>query len=448
MPPRPSAPRWSGLVETVRRQWRRVLAAVGPRVFTPLRTTAARLRAGLVAPLADRHTIGAVFRKEMLESFRDRRTVIVALLLPVVMMPVVTVGIPYLAERQQQTLRNALPKVAIVGRSAAPDLVEMGRKNRLFTPVVVAQPRQALEQGRVSAVLSIPANFKRRLAAGAGEVTVLYDEGDTESRLARVRIVELVANYSVVVTEQRLRARGLSERDIAPIDIKATNIADERRLGGLLLAGILPFFISVWAVLGGQYAALDLGAGERERRTLEALLVTPPSRWILAVGKFLAVSAASLAAVAMVMLTTLVTMRAGAAGGIAALQQGLLIPAAGPALLILVVSLALVAFLSALQLALSILARSVREAQQFFTPLYLILTLPALAAQFLESWQRAAWAYLLPGLNAVFSLRQLLLGRPEWVHLFLTVGSTLIYAGLCLALAVRLLAREQASSSA
>jgi len=295
----------------------------------------------------------------------------------------------------------------------------------------------------VSAVLSIPANFKRRLAAGAVEVTVLYDEGDTESRLARVRIVELVANYSVVVTEQRLRARGLSERDIAPIDIKATNIADERRLGGLLLAGILPFFISVWAVLGGQYAALDLGAGERERRTLEALLVTPPSRWILAVGKFLAVSAASLAAVAMVMLTTLVTMRAGAAGGIAALQQGLLIPAAGPALLILVVSLALVAFLSALQLALSILARSVREAQQFFTPLYLILTLPALAAQFLESWQRAAWAYLLPGLNAVFSLRQLLLGRPEWVHLFLTVGSTLIYAGLCLALAVRLLAREQ-----
>lgn len=440
--------RWADVRDAAGRLWRQAVEIATTRVRPAVRAAAARIRASrILPPLADRETIGAVFRKEMVESLRDRRTVIVALLLPVVMMPVVTVGIPYLAQRQQQQLRKALPKVAIVGRPAAPDLVEMGRKNRLFTPVVVAQPRVALEQGRVSAVLQIPANFKRRLASGDAVVTLLYDEGDTESRLARARVVELIANYSVVVTQRRLAARGLSERDIAPVDIKATNIADERRLGGLLLAGILPFFISVWAVLGGQYAALDLGAGERERRTLEALLVTPPSRWILAVGKFLAVGAASLAAVVMVMLTTLVTMRFGAAWGIGALQQGLLIPSAGPSVLILVVTLSLVAFLSALQLALSIFARSVREAQQFFTPLYLILTLPALAAQFLESWQRAAWTYVLPGLNAVFSLRQLLLGRPEWTHLLLTVGSTLVYAGLCLALAVRLLAREQATSS-
>jgi sodium transport system permease protein len=425
----------------------RVAVPLRDRVLMPfaarVAAAAASVRADMLEPLGDRKTIGAVLRKEMVESFRDRRTVLVALLLPVVMMPIVTVGIPYLAQRQQQTLRQALPKVAVVRRASAPDLVEMGRKNQLFTPVEVAQPRQALARGQVSAVLEIPPNFRRLLATGAGEVTLLYDEGDTESRLARLRVLELIANYSVQVTEQRIRARGLSERDIAPIEVHTTNIADERRLGGLLLAGILPFFISVWAVLGGQYAALDLGAGERERRTLEALLVTPPSRWILAAGKFLAVTAASMAAVVMVMLTTLVTMRLGAAWGITTLQKGMLLPAPGAAVLIVLVALALVAFLSALQLTLSILARSVREAQQFFTPLYLILTLPALAAQFLEGWQREAWAYLLPGLNAVFSLRQLLLGRPEWFHLVLTVGTNLLYAGLCLWLAVRLLAREQ-----
>ncbi|HEV8354154.1 MAG TPA: ABC transporter permease subunit [bacterium] len=430
---------------------RKTIAALRVRVLQPLavRGTAAwsSVRADVLDPLRDQTTIAAVFRKEMVESFRDRRTVIVALLLPVVMMPIVTVGIPFLAQRQQQTLRKALPNVAIVRRASAPDLIEMGRKNQLFTPVELAQPRAALERGQVSAVLEIPLNFRRQLAAGAGEVTLFYDEGDTESRLARLRVLELVANYSVTVTEQRIRARGLSERDIAPIEVHATNIADERRLGGLLLAGILPFFISVWAVLGGQYSALDLGAGERERRTMEALLVTPPSRWILAAGKFLAVTAASMAAVVMVMLTTLVTMRLGAAWGITTLQKGMLLPAPGPAVLILLVSLSLVAFLSALQLTLSILARSVREAQQFFTPLYLILTLPALAAQFLESWQRANWTYLLPGLNAVFSLRQLLLGRPEWLHLVLTVGTTLVYGGVCLWLTVRLLAREQAGST-
>ncbi len=401
----------------------------------------------LAAHWRDRGTIGVVFRKEMVESFRDRRTVIVALLLPVVMMPVVTVGIPLLAQRQQQTLRRALPTVAIVGGEVAPDLVAMGRKNQLFTPVRLAQPRAALERGEVGAVLEIPADFKRLLRIGQAEVTLLYDEGEAQSRLARARVLELIANYSVRVTEERIRARGLTERDLAPIDIRDKNIADERRLGGLLLAGILPFFIAVWALLGGQYAALDLGAGERERRTLEALLVTPPSRWVLAAGKFLAITAASMAAVLMVMLTTLITMRLGAAWGVAGLQKTLLVPPAGTAVLIVLIALTLGAFLSALQLALSIVARSVREAQQFFTPLYVLLTLPAIAAQFLESWQRSAWTYVVPGLNAVFSLRQLLIGRPDWVHLLLTAGTTLTYAAFCLFLAVRFLTQEQAATT-
>src|SRR5574341_892388 len=137
-------PRWTALRDAVGERWQRAAAAAGPRLLDPLRAAGGRLRAALPPLRADRTTVAAVFRKEMVESFRDRRTVIVALLLPVVLMPVATVGIPYLAQRQQQQLRKALPKVAIVGRAAAPDLVEMGRKNKLFVPVVVAQPRVAL----------------------------------------------------------------------------------------------------------------------------------------------------------------------------------------------------------------------------------------------------------------------------------------------------------------
>lgn len=413
-----------------------------PRV--PLKVPKLRLPLLRVPPeWRDRaRLIGAVFMKEVVETVRDRRTITVALLLPVVMMPIATLGIPYLAQRQEREREGRPAVVAVVNRTAAAPLISLGEKKGLIRAVELKEPKQALLNRRVEAVLVIPPDFARRLARGPVEITLLFDEGEASSLVARQRLQEMVAEYSVVVTEQRLRARGLTSRDIAPIEVHTTNVADERRLGAVLLAGLLPFFISVWAVLGGQYAALDLGAGEKERRTLEALLVTPPSRWELAGGKFLAVTAASMAAVLMVIATTLVTLRLGAQWGLSELQRAVVVISAGPAVLMILVAFALVAFLSALQLALSIYARGLREAQQYFTPVYLLLSLPALASPFLEGWGRVAWTYLVPGLNAVFVFRHLLLGTAAWGHLLLAVASTAVYTALALAAAVYLLQQE------
>ena len=388
------------------------------------------------------HTVLAIFGKEMLETRRDRRTIIVALLLPVVMMPVVTLGIPYLSQRQQRERASTPALVAVVNRRAAASFVSMGVRKKLIRVTEVKDPRQALREGRVDAVLEIPTDFQARIARGAVTVTILYDESEVASVLARQRLAELVGSYSGLITEGRLQARGLSRRDLTPIEIMARNVADERRLGGVLLAGLLPFFISVWAVLGGQHAALDLGAGEKERRTLEAVLVAPPTRWQLSAGKFLAVTAASLAAVMMVIITTLVTLRLGASWELAELQRTAVAISMGPAALLVVVAALLVAFLSAVQLALSFYARGVREAQQYFTPVYLLLSLPAMAAPFLEGWEDAWTTYLVPGLNAVFVFRELLLGDLAWAALALTVISTAIYTALALAAAVWLLSRE------
>ena len=391
---------------------------------------------------AQARLIGVVFMKEALETIRDRRTVVVALLLPVVMMPIVTLGIPFLSQRQQRERAETPAVVAVVNRQAAPNLVELGVKKKLIRAVEVKDPRQALIDHEVDAVLQIPGDFARRIAGGTVEVTILFDEGEAASVVARQRLQEVVSQYTATITEGRMRARGLSRSDLAPIEVSAKNVADERRLGAVLLAGLLPFFISVWAVLGGQYAALDLGAGEKERRTLEALLVTPPGRWQLATGKFLAITAASMAAVLMVIITALVTLRLGAHWGISELKRAAVVISAGPAVLMVVVAFALVAFLSALQLALSIYARGLREAQQYFTPVYLLLSLPAMAAPFLEGWGRVLWTYLIPGLNAVFIFRELLLGTAAWGHLVLTLVSTAVYTVLALAAAVYLLHQE------
>ncbi len=386
--------------------------------------------------------IRAVFSKEAIETLRDRRTIVVALLLPVVMMPIVTLGVPYLSERQQRERARTASVVAVVNRGAAPNLVALGVNRKLIRVVEVKDPKQALIDREVDAVMQIPKDFAERIRRGPVEITVLFDEGEADSIIARQRIQEVVAAYTAAITEQRLRSRGLSRRDLSPIDVKASNVADERRLGGVLLASLLPFFISVWAVLGGQYAALDLGAGEKERRTLEALLVTPPGRWQIATGKFLAVTVASMAAVLMVIVVALVTLRLGAQWGLSELTRAAVVISAGPAALMVLVAFLLVAFLSALQLTLSIYARSLREAQQYFTPVYLLLSMPAMAAPFLDGWGQVSWTYLVPGLNAVFIFRQLLLGTASWEHLMLTMVSTVVYTFLALTVAVYLLHQE------
>lgn len=386
--------------------------------------------------------ISTVFIKEMTETVRDRRTITVALLLPVLMMPIVTLGLPFLAQRRQQEIQQRPVRVVVVGSAHAPQLVAVGVKAGVIRLVEATQPRQAVVDRRADAVLEIPADFARRLARGRAHVTITYDDSLTVSVVARQRLQEIVASYGRSVAEQRLRTRGLASSDLAPIEVTIRNIADVRKLGGVLLAGILPFFISVWAALGGQYAALDLGAGEKERRTLDTLLVAPPSRWILATGKFLAVSAASLASVVIVIAVTLVSLRLGARWGLAELQGATVVITFVPAVLLFVVAFMLVSFLSALELALSIFARNIREAQQYFTPVYLVLSLPAMAAPFLEEWQRSGWTYIAPGLNVVFSLRELLLGAVSWSHLGLTTLSTAVYAVLSLWLAVSFLRQE------
>jgi len=361
------------------------------------------------------------------------------------LMPVVTLGVPYLAERQRHQRETVASRVAIVGGSFAPDLIREGEAQGLIRRVDAADPIRALLVGRLDAVVEIPPDFAARAQTGNGQVTIVFDESEAGSVVARQRLQDAVAGYAARLAELRLRSHGLTRNDLTPIHAASRSVADQRRLGGALLASLLPFFIAIWAVLGGQHAALDVGAGERERLTLDTLLVAPPSRWVLTLGKFLAVAAASLGAVVVVIAATLVSLRLGAAWGLAELQRASVVISVGPALWILIVSGLLAGFLGAAQLAVSLFARSIREAQQYFTPLYLLITLPAMAAPFLEGWNRSGWTYLVPGLGPMFALRGLLLGDLAVQHLAVTLGATALFGGLALVLAVRSLRQEPES---
>jgi sodium transport system permease protein len=385
--------------------------------------------------------VRTVYAKELLEAVRDRRTLLVMILLPAIIMPVATLGIPYLEQRQQRQLRTSTPSVAIVGQAAG--LVHLAYTTKLVRPVKTTDPLRALRERRVLAVLRVPPGMEASLGRDAQvHVEIQYDASDSESAAARDKVVQLISQYSQRVVARRLLARHLNPADLLPVVLDEHNVATERQISGLLLAGLLPFFIAMWAVVGGMSVAVDLAAGEKERGTLESLLVTPPSREAIVVGKFIAVLTASMGAVIIVITTMMVSLRWGYPYLLHTSKKLDVSLPLGTAVVLFAIALLFSGLVSAIQLAVSVYARTPREAQQYVTPLYFAIVMPALALQFISEWQGTSWMYLVPVLNTFFSFRELLLGTVNWGHLALTAVSCTFYATLVLEMAISFFGRE------
>lgn len=382
-----------------------------------------------------RRAVAAVFRKEIVETLRDRRTLIAAVVLPAVTMPLVVLAMPVLLHHQQQALQERPARIVVEGGDAG-GLVALGFDERAFSLVSSAQPRAALLRGEIDAVLI----DEGRLAAQPHVIVVLYDETRPASSAAVQKIGQIAAKLALRDLEAAARARGADPAALASVVIDPRNVAPPQRMSGALLATALPFFLAIWLLLGGQYAALDVGVGERERGSLEALLVAPPRRSALVAGKFLAVLAPALLALAVMLISAVATLGFGAR---------LLVPTpfhvtlpvriAAPLLL---VGIALAGLLSAAQLAVSLAASTLREAQQAFAGLYMVVALPVMLEPLLGDALQQPWPVLLPVLNAVWAIRGILLGGVSLASLAATVGSLAVLTVPILLLSVRLLERQ------
>lgn len=376
-------------------------------------------------------TVMAVARKEMVETLRDRRTLVAAVLLPAVLMPLVVLAMPLLARQQEERLRDRPARIAVEGGDPA-GLVAHGFDERAFNLVSTPVPRAALLRGEIDALLidEGPPGAKPRVVA------VLFDETRPGSRSAVQKVAQVAAGLALRDLKASARRRGVDPTQLVPVVLEPRNIASPQRMGGALLGTALPFFLAVWLLLGGQYAALDVGVGERERGSLDALLVTPPSRSAIIGGKFLAVLAPAVLAVLVMLAAGAVSARLGAPLlSDTPVAVSLPLPAAAR---LLIVGIALGGLLSAAQLAVSLAARTLREAQQAFTGLYLVVAVPVMLVPFLGD-PAAPWVAFVPVLNAALAFRGILVGEAPFPVLAATVGSLVILTVPALAGGVRIL---------
>ena len=384
-----------------------------------------------------------IFFKEMLDTLRDRRTLFAMILIPLILFPVLGLGFGSLATMIVEKTEKEVSKITVIGREYAPSLFSQLKDNKGFELVEEKDFELALKGKTLHAALEFSEDFEKRIETeDSAKVTIYYDGAEFRSEMAGDKIEKWLNNYKDSVIKERLKKRDIDQSLLKPIEIKTENVASKEKMGGFMLSMFLPYMIVILALTGAMYPAIDLTAGEKERGTLETLLVSPASRADIATGKFLTVLTASVVTSILATLSMTFSMKmgmmkfeemAGQSAQFSLSFQSILV--------ILLLLLPISALFSSALLSISLLAKSFKEAQNYITPLMIVAILPAMIS--ILPGVELSWGFVfIPVVNVCLALKEFLVGTYRWGFVALIFLSTVVYASFSIFITKRLFEKE------
>jgi len=398
--------------------------------------------------------IFTVYRKELRDSLRDRRTLISMIVVPTLVMPMIMFGVGTVMTKVITKAQAETVTIAVIGGTDSPAVVAALRAEAKFQVVKTpADVSRAIGDKMLRAAVELPAGFDAALAEGRpATVRLLYYEGELKSGMGVGALEGFFRDYRGKLVERRLAERGLSADLIKPFEVQKRNVAPPEKVGGNLLGGIVAYSIILLCFTGAMYPALDLTAGEKERGTMETLLCCPASRSAIVFGKFFMVLTGSLGAMILALCSMALSAMVGGAmvagHGLAPAvrhtqQAGGLALAIDPLGILGVLALVLpVAVLfSAVIFTVALFAKNQKEAQSYVTPMIFLIIVPAMMSM-LPGVELNTKLALVPVLNVSLVCKEMLSGVWHWSYLALIFGSTAVYAGAALAVAVAMFKRE------
>ncbi|MDP4090247.1 MAG: ABC transporter permease [Bacillota bacterium] len=392
------------------------------------------------------NTIFLVVKKELTDIFRDKRTLIMSILIPLLLFPILSMVIGRSINSANKSVEENL-KIAVVDKGNS-SLQKFLKEQKNINVVSTSAPEEDVKEGRIFVAVIIAPDFDAAIEKGdTAPVTLVYDNSSQQSGLAMSKINVLIGNYSKGIVTERLAAKNIDVKILSPIEIKEqTSQKEGDGTAKMILSMMLPLLLIVYCVTGPLPAATDLGAGEKERGTLEPLLTTRANRMSLLWGKFLAItvmglitSVASLAGmyIAMSQKNGMFTSGSpqGTTGSISLEPQALIVIG-------VVVVLTTMVF-GALELSISIYARSFKEAQTYLSPLTIIAIIPIYATYMLDAKNISTAYFNIPLANEVCVLKEVISGIYNPVHILITVAWTAAYIAASIVFARYMFNRER-----
>lgn len=381
-----------------------------------------------------------IIRKEIVDNLRDRRSVGNALFAVLINPLLYVVLFGFLNRTFTEQAERALP-LHVVGAANAPNLVQFLDQNNVDIFEAPADPEAAVRRGELEVVLVIPDDFGAKFArAEPAEVQLLVDQSNQGGSITADRARSLISQYSSQIGNLRLLARGISPAVTAAVPVASVNVAPQAEGGAGFVLNLLPVVMMTAVFYGGFYLAVDSTAGERERKSLEPLLLNPVPRWQFLIGKYLATLAFTLVATFLATALFLVLLsipqveaftniRLNVGSGVILTAVALIIPVAVMAV--------------ALEMLVASYARSVKEAQTYTQLVAFAGFLPALFLSVLPI-RPQPWMYLIPTIGQLYFINDVSRGlTPDPVLVALCSAITLAIGAAALVVAIRFYNQER-----
>jgi len=318
--------------------------------------------------------LAIVFKKEVRENLRDRRALFNSLLLGPLLFPVLFVGLMWFLESAEQERAEKTLELPVVGAQYAPSLIRFLEQQGAVIQPDPENPEDMVRNQEVPVVIRILPEFAENWEQGIpAPIEVISDISRQESNVPIRRVKRLLLGYGQQIGALRLQLRGISPQLASPIMIKDMDLSTPKSRAILAII-FLPYVLMITAFTGATHLAMDTTAGEKERKSLEPLLINPVPRWQIMTGKMLTTTVFAMASLALTLVSfriVLPLMPVGAFGMDLTLGLATLLK-----ILIVVSPVAILA--AALLTLLASFAKSYREAQSYMGLVILIPMVPSL----------------------------------------------------------------------
>jgi sodium transport system permease protein len=384
--------------------------------------------------------IWIVFAKEFIDNLRDRRSLSSSLITPLIT-PLLLIGLiivmgqTLFKDPQEQPLM-----LAVDGAERAPNLMAFLKQNNVTVKPAPKDPQAAVREGEEDAVLIIPENYALVVEKGEPAPLKLIMDASRQSALrTNQRTQELLSRYGQIVGILRLEARGVDPRILNALAVETVDISTPQSQT-LLFLNMLPFLIIMTIFVGGMYVVIDTTAGERERGSLEPLLINPVPRWKMVVAKMLASLPFSL-------ITLIVCLAIfGMAFNYGPLEDLVGMPLAvdiGALVNIFWLSVPMVFLAAAVSVLVATYTKSFKEAQTYLSFLPIVAGFPSAFLMFLPVKLTTA-VLMIPTFSQSILINKLLRGETVLMdQVIVSTLATLAFTAVATFAAIRLFQREQ-----
>jgi sodium transport system permease protein len=390
--------------------------------------------------------IFTIFKKELIDTLRDKRTMRTMLLIPLLVFPITLTLFVNVSSSFEKKATEEQLKIGVWGDISSKywnQLKQMPTglgKKELKSFEDSSALKRAIEQGEIQLGLIIPKN-EAELARSKKSIPLmwLFDA----SAIGRQQRAESYMNYlSDIAETARLKELGVDSEKLHPLVPVYQNCASDKKMIGQLAGGFLPYIFIAFGFIGCMYPAIDLFTGEKERGTIETLLTTPVSRWQILVGKMMVVVTSGMLAASCALLGLFVSIEfldIVDNKEILEIVHGILTPTFILAMFSLLFPL--VIFFAGVMIPIAIYAKSFKEAQSIITPLNFVMVLPAMIG-FFPGIELNALTAAIPVVNIVLSTKELISGTLSVGYYAISLGIMLILATLSVLVSYRQFGNE------